>query len=141
MRATEVSPVTEFLITAHDGCTVEGSMLASSNPATYVGLPTTAPSTSQCRLVGTTPAGQSSSVPSPMVTLSGGTTPTAAMSAGSTQHYQLSSPGLQTFTDIDSTNLVLSTTTAAAAQTAVVTGNLGLFITSIGPQPGRRASS
>jgi len=123
---------TSFLITAHDGCTVQGSLLAASSPASFSGLTNDSPFNFTVQLVGTTLGPETPSAASAMVTLSGGATATEALSACSAQHYQLSNPSSQTFTDIDSTNLALTTTTAAAPQTAVITGNVDLFTTSTG---------
>ncbi len=125
--------ITGYRITAHDGCTVQGALdfASTTTSQTYTGLTDGSPFNFTVQAMSASLGAETESSASNVVTLTGPTPPTS-LSACSVHQYLAAGPNPQVFADIDSTNLALTTTTAAATQTALITGNVDLWTENAG---------
>ncbi len=121
------SAITSYVITAHDGCTVQGSLTVSGAPpatsATFSGLTNGTAYTFTVAAVNGYGSGAESAASSPVIPT--GAAP-AWLTACSTAQYGLASSDGVTWHDMDPSLLSLTFTPAADAY-AVITGNADLW--------------
>jgi Fibronectin type III domain len=122
------SPISSFVVTAHDGCTIQGSVsVPGPTPPTtvnYTGLPNGSPmsfTVVAVNALGNSPA----SAPSAVVTPTGAGKPNM-ITACSSRQYSLGGNNGSAWVDMDATNLSVSFTPAADSY-AVLSGNVDLW--------------
>ena len=121
------SAITSYTVTAHDGCTIQGSMTVTGAPpattATFTGLTNGTAYTFTVAAVNSSGTGPSSAASN--VAISAGAAPTW-LTACSTSQYSLSGNNGVTWKDLDANNLGVTFTPAVAAN-AVITANVDLW--------------
>jgi hypothetical protein len=126
------SPITSYVVSAYDGCTIQGSVTVSGAPpatgVSFTGLTNGTAYTFKVSAVngsGTGPPGASN------VMTPGGATPSTWMSACSTRQYSLTGSNGSAWADLDATNLALNFTPSTASW-ALITANVDMWTASAG---------
>src|SRR5712692_233567 len=126
------SAITSYVVTAHDGCTIQGSLTVSGAPpatsTTFTGLTNGTAYTFTVAAVNSYGTGLQSAASN--VIVPSGAAPTW-LTACSTSQYSLSGSDGSTWMALDAAHLTL-TFTPSADSWAVITGNADLFTTRAG---------
>ena len=127
------SPITSYVVTAYDGCTIQGSMTVSGAPpatsVSFAGLTNGTAYTFKVSAVNSTGTGPQSAA-SNVVTPNGATPPTW-MAACSTRQYTLTGNNGSTWADLDATNLAVNFTPSTSSW-ALITANVDLWTANAG---------
>ena len=127
------SPITSYVVTASDGCTVAGSVTVTGAPpattATFSGLSNGSSFTFTVAAVNAFGVGPPSAASNAVIP-AGATTPTS-VTACSPRQYTLSGSDGSTWQDLDPTNLTVSFTPAVNSW-AVLSGNADMWTSSAG---------
>ena len=126
------APITSYVVTAYDGCTIQGSQTVSGSPPattlTFAGLTNGTAYTFKVAAVNSNGTGPQSAASN--VVVPSGTAPTW-VTACSTQQYTLTGNNGSTWQDLDTSNLSVSFTPAASSM-AVLSGNADLWTANAG---------
>src|SRR5258708_21240948 len=106
------SPITSYVVTAFDGCTIQGSMTVSGSPpatsAVFIGLTNGNAYTFKVSAVNSSGTGPPSLASNAVTTR--GATPSTSVSACSTRQYSLSGNNGTSWADLDATTLAVAFT-------------------------------